>query len=114
MKMVLQMFLISMVLFGGSEASRANDDGGGPYDIRYRLRNTVNLYQGPEKGAAIIAQIGRKSGEITLRWCRPEFPFRKWIYGGKAVRRQLLNQRICEVRIDDRIGFIEGKALDLY
>ena len=82
-----------------------------PYDMTYSVRRDTPVRSDMSAGSAVKATLPGGTKGIVMRWCRPEFPFGKWQYGGRATQRRLLDERWCEVEAGGVIGNVEGKSL---
>ena len=84
-----------------------------PYDTVYVVITETSLRQAPEAGSAIKSPLAKGTQGVVMRWCRNEFNFRDWAYGSLSKRRLMLKNRVCEVQVGGKIGFVDAKYLDL-
>ncbi|MBL4784460.1 MAG: hypothetical protein JKY49_03430 [Cohaesibacteraceae bacterium] len=100
------LFVISIMLLTGHVSAQS------PYDRTFKVRKSdAPFLAGPDAGAFQKGTIKKGTDGIILRWCRDEFPFRDWAFGGRSKHLKLLNERVCEVSVDGRIGFMNGRDL---
>lgn len=100
------LFVISIMLLAGQASAQS------PYDRTFKVRKTdAPFLAGPDAGAFQKGTIKKGTRGIILRWCRNEFPFRDWAYGGKSKHLKLLDARVCQVSVGGRIGFMNGRDL---
>ena len=110
-------FLFLALCFYSCGWAGAAAQSASPYDVTYAVRGgltgtEVRMRAGPQDGAAIVATLPQGVGGIVMRWCRPEFNFRKWAFGGRGMHRAQLKGKVCEVDWNGRIGFVDGAALE--
>ena len=82
-----------------------------PYDTKFEILRTTEMNTTVELNGTIITKLERGTKPVTLRWCRPEIPFKNWAFGGAGTHRSLLNERVCEISANGHVGFVSGKAL---
>ncbi|MCB1507826.1 MAG: hypothetical protein KDI98_03405 [Hyphomicrobiaceae bacterium] len=110
--MRIAIFVLAHVLFLGVAVAIAAAQGASPYDTRFETRHDAAVMAGPEEGSAVTGQIADGTEGIVLRWCRPEFPFHEWAFGGRDMHRRLLDERVCEVSVNGQVaGFVRGSDL---
>ena len=114
----IALFIIGHLAFFGVAAAivaASTADAGAqtdnPYDLRFVAAADAPMRAGPETGDAQTGTLAAGTGDIRLRWCRPEFPFEQWMFGSARVQQQLLDERVCEVEADGRLGYVAGDAL---
>ena len=95
----------------GAAASSAMAQSPSPYDMTYRVGSDTPMRASMSDGGRVTATIPSGTKGIVMRWCRPEIPFRKWQFGGSAVKRGLLDARWCEVEAAGHVGNVKGTAL---
>ncbi|MCC2112654.1 MAG: hypothetical protein KDJ16_11525 [Hyphomicrobiales bacterium] len=107
---------VAIALAAISAAPAAQAQSSSPYDVTYAVRGglgagSVDMRSGPDAGAAVIATLPKGAKDIVMRWCRPEFNFRKWAYGGRDAHREQLKGKVCEVEWSGKTGFVDGADL---
>ncbi|MBV6657378.1 MAG: hypothetical protein KI785_06365 [Devosiaceae bacterium] len=105
-------FAVAAAIVAASTTS-ADAQTDNPYDLEYTVRGETPLLAGPDAGAAQVGVVAAGTQDIRLRWCRPEFPFERWMFGGSRAQRDLLDERVCEVEAAGAVGFVSGRALNL-
>ena len=83
-----------------------------PYDTIYKVTKDTQLRAAPEIGSVRKVDLAKGTEGVVMRWCRGEFNFRDWAFGSLAQRRAMLAVRVCEVKVNGVIGFIDAKYLD--
>ncbi len=92
----------------------AHAQSAGPYDSRfttYQAPSGVPMRAAMDAGSAVKATIPSGAKGIVLRWCRPEFSFGDWQFGGAKVQRALLDRAWCEASWNGNVGNVQGKML---
>ncbi len=104
---------VVMTLAGMLAAPAVLAQSSSPYDVTYAVRGglgagPVQMRAGPEAGAAVVATLPKGTKGLVMRWCRPEFNFRKWAYGGRDAHRAQLKGKVCEIDWNGKTGFVDG------
>lgn len=117
LKRVALFILAHLAFFGVAAAlvaastTDADAQSSNPYDMRFALTQDAPMRAAPELESAISGQVAGGTRDIILRLCRPEVPFEQWMFGSQRVQNQLMDERVCEVDVAGRVGFIEGRFL---
>ncbi|WP_069307945.1 hypothetical protein [Methylobrevis pamukkalensis] len=85
-----------------------------PYDTAYttfKAPDGVAMRSAMQDGASVVGTIPPDATGIVLRWCRPEFNFGDWQFGGARAQRQALDARWCEVSYNGKVGNVQGRML---
>ena len=83
----------------------------GPYSVRYITFAPTPILQKMDVSSPIVEELATETTGIVLRWCSPEFPFGKFMFGNEEERLSLLGERMCEASLDGRVLFISGKTI---
>lgn len=100
----------AIVVASTAEADAQTDN---PYMLNFEVRGDTPLRSGPEADAPMIGTLASGTGDVRLRWCRPEFAIEHWMFGSANRQRQLLDERVCEVSAGGQVGFVPGRALSV-
>ena len=107
-KVAIVMFLNIIGLFATQTAQAEKIS---PYSVRYITFAPTPILQKMEVESPIVEELASDTTGIVLRWCSPEFPFGKFMFGNEEERLSLLGERICEASLNGRVLFISGKTI---
>ncbi|SON55332.1 hypothetical protein HDIA_1791 [Hartmannibacter diazotrophicus] len=105
---------VGAAVIGAIGQITARAESPSPYDMKYATFSApsgVPMRSAMQDGASVVGTIPAGGKGIVMRWCRPEFPFGAWQFGGAKMQRQLLDQRWCEVSYKGKIGNVDGHML---
>lgn len=104
-------FAVAAAIVAASTTSADAQRSDNPYELRFVTTEETPMRASPEADSAVSGTLASGTGDVAMRWCRPEFDFQGWMFGSPAAQQRQLDERVCEVNAAGQIGFVPGSTL---